>query len=129
MCDPDGVVALGPVVLPVSSRRPDPAGSLSGNLPVMRPDDLAYLMYTSSSTGRPKGVMVEHRNIVNLVDRPNYVDIRPDDRILQLASRPSALRLSKSGASQGSFLVSLAMSSGHRRPLWRPADQHWSGRD
>lgn len=47
--------------------------------------DLAYLMFTSGSTGRPKAVMVEHRNIVNLVDRPNYVDIGPDDRILMLA--------------------------------------------
>jgi len=48
-------------------------------------DDLAYLMYTSGSTGRPKAVMIEHRNIVNLVTRPNYVSLGPDDRLLQLA--------------------------------------------
>jgi amino acid adenylation domain-containing protein len=47
--------------------------------------DIAYLMYTSGSTGRPKAVVVEHRNITNLVTEPNFVDLRPDDRILQLA--------------------------------------------
>lgn len=47
--------------------------------------ELAYLMYTSGSTGQPKAVMVEHRNIVNLVTRPNYVDISPADRVLHLA--------------------------------------------
>ncbi|MFJ9694854.1 amino acid adenylation domain-containing protein [Kitasatospora sp. NPDC101183] len=51
----------------------------------VEPHDLAYVMYTSGSTGRPKAVQVEHHSITNLVAGPNYVELGPDDRLLQLA--------------------------------------------
>ena len=48
-------------------------------------DNLAYLMYTSGSTGKPKGVQVVHRGVVRLVKEANYVDLSPEEIILQLA--------------------------------------------
>ena len=49
-------------------------------------DQLAYVMYTSGSTGKPKGVAVVHRGIVRLVKETDYVDLSPDEVMLQFAS-------------------------------------------
>ncbi|MCF6473391.1 amino acid adenylation domain-containing protein [Nonomuraea sp. MG754425] len=46
---------------------PLPGGTVQ-SLPTPRPTDGAYLLYTSGSTGRPKGVLVEHRNLVNVIE-------------------------------------------------------------
>ncbi|MCJ8268534.1 MAG: amino acid adenylation domain-containing protein, partial [Psychrosphaera sp.] len=37
------------------------------NLACFSPSNLAYVIYTSGSTGNPKGVMVEHHNVVRLL--------------------------------------------------------------
>jgi amino acid adenylation domain-containing protein len=52
------------------------------------PDHLAYVLYTSGSTGRPKGVAVPHRAIARLVIDPGYVELGPEETILQLAPVP-----------------------------------------
>ena len=79
-----GFTALGRLAFAVPEQ---PRDGLAAPVPPVRvePHDLAYLMYTSGSTGLPKAVAVEHRNITNLVTGPNYVDLGPGDRILQLA--------------------------------------------
>lgn len=44
------------------------------------PEHLVYVLYTSGSTGKPKGVMVEHRNVVALLQ--GYEQLAPSDNNL-----------------------------------------------
>jgi amino acid adenylation domain-containing protein len=39
----------------------------SNPTPVVQPDQMAYLVYTSGTTGKPKGVMASHRNLINYI--------------------------------------------------------------
>jgi amino acid adenylation domain-containing protein len=48
-------------------------------------ESLAYVMYTSGSTGRPKGVMVNHRAVVRLVKKTNFVDLSEREVFLQFS--------------------------------------------
>jgi fatty-acyl-CoA synthase len=50
--------------------------------PVVTPDDLCFLQFTSGSTSKPKGVMVKHANLVANATAflgPAGLDHRPDD--------------------------------------------------
>ena len=61
--------------------------TLSAELTAPKPENLAYMIYTSGSTGKPKGVMLEHRNLMNLIE---YVRLTrkttPDDIVAEFAS-------------------------------------------
>ncbi|TLS43125.1 amino acid adenylation domain-containing protein, partial [Streptomyces montanus] len=49
----------------------------------LRPDNLAYVMYTSGSTGTPKGVAITHHGVVNGVLRlATVVGVGPGSRML-----------------------------------------------
>lgn len=52
----------------------------------IRPEDLAYIIYTSGSSGLPKGVIVEHRNVIHLVQNRQTVSISAEDRLLKTGS-------------------------------------------
>jgi len=56
---------------------------LKENLPhVNKPSDLIYVIYTSGTTGKPKGVMVEHRNVLNLVEWQKTIGEYSEDTVI-----------------------------------------------
>ncbi|MEO5563015.1 MAG: amino acid adenylation domain-containing protein [Chitinophagaceae bacterium] len=51
----------------------------------VKAENLAYIIYTSGSTGRPKGVMIEHRNVIAMLQGFNHVapaGNHPEDGLL-----------------------------------------------
>lgn len=54
---------------------------------INQPEDLIYVIYTSGTTGKPKGVMVEHRNVVNLIQAQTIkFGIDENENILQFSN-------------------------------------------
>lgn len=54
--------------------------------PVVGPDSLAYVIFTSGSSGTPKGVTVPHRGILAMADATaEALQLQPGSRMLQFA--------------------------------------------
>ena len=53
--------------------------------PLLSPDSLGYMMYTSGSTGNPKGATVPHRAIIRLVRNNDFASFSPDEVFLLFA--------------------------------------------
>jgi amino acid adenylation domain-containing protein len=67
----------------------DDLGSIQSpvDLPVVDPDRLAYILYTSGSTGQPKGVMQNHRNVLHYIRvYINNLHLCADDRLTLFSS-------------------------------------------
>lgn len=56
-------------------------------LPVITGNNLLYIIYTSGTTGNPKGVMLEHRNLLALIDSQKQDGLLTfNQRVLQFAT-------------------------------------------
>jgi amino acid adenylation domain-containing protein len=51
-----------------------------------KPDNLAYIIYTSGTTGKPRGTLTTHYNVLRVVKNTNYIELKQNDRILQLSN-------------------------------------------
>lgn len=56
-------------------------------IPIIAPQDLAYIMFTSGTTGNPKGAMINHENLINLFFLfKKFFNINNENRIIQFSN-------------------------------------------
>ena len=79
----DESVAMAPNVRTVIEPNELDVEAEAPHLHAARPDDLAFLQYTSGSTGQPRGVMLTHANVVNTCKfMSEAAGLTADDRVV-----------------------------------------------
>lgn len=77
---PDRVHRFGEALRQGEASRDRMRDDLKGRREVIRPDDLASIVYTSGTTGEPKGAMLTHRNFSsNALTAAGVLGIEPTD--------------------------------------------------
>lgn len=100
----------------------DVRGAVAGELPehAVRPDDTAYILFTSGSTGQPKGVPITHANLAAYVARNlARFDVGPGCRVshtFDLTFDPSVFDLFVTWAGGATLICP------HRTELLAPVD-------
>ncbi|MCP4158033.1 MAG: amino acid adenylation domain-containing protein, partial [bacterium] len=92
-CEPGKIPAAGEKIETVElacdnslAGEGDNTGEIEHDQPAGAGHHLLYVIYTSGSTGKPKGVLIEHRNLVNLINyqyRHTCIDF---SRVLQFST-------------------------------------------
>ncbi|RHZ69034.1 hypothetical protein CDV55_100668 [Aspergillus turcosus] len=59
----------------------------SAELPPVKPDQVAFVVFTSGTTGQPKGILLEHRALcTSILAHGRFMRFGPRSRVLQFAS-------------------------------------------
>ncbi|KAE8419880.1 hypothetical protein BDV36DRAFT_293772 [Aspergillus pseudocaelatus] len=62
-------------------------GGLGTTLPIVKPSDLLYVVFTSGTTGNPKGAAITHANFTSAIKHQNkYLNFKPTARVAGFCS-------------------------------------------